>query len=204
MARGKKVAVEGVTCAIPEVATVEVVTVEEPPVDVVTCGTPEEVSKPTDEVVDTVLDSDKYNMFLDRLQTFINSCKEMMILVKVMQKNNQKLVKSTKKSKKTVNVNAVKRNPSGFAKPTKLSPELCTFLGVDKGTSLARTNVTKLINEYIKLNNLQNASDKRHIIPDAKLSSILSISGDDKLTYFNLQTYIKHHFIKEVPVPVEV
>jgi chromatin remodeling complex protein RSC6 len=70
-------------------------------------------------------------------------------------------------------------------------------LGVPKGSAMARTLVTKHINEYIKKNNLQDPTDKRIISPDAKLKSILSIGDGDKLTYFNLQTYIKQHFKKD-------
>jgi upstream activation factor subunit UAF30 len=143
---------------------------------------------------------DKFALVLDKLQSFINDAKELTTLVKSLQKENAKLQKQTsKKSKKNaVTGEVAKRNPSGFAKPTLLSDDLCTFLGVNKGSSMARTMVTKHINEYIKKNNLQDAQDKRQIIPDTKLKSILSVKEGDKLTYFNLQTFIKQHFMKEV------
>ena len=44
----------------------------------------------------------------------------------------------------------VKRNPSGFAKPSKVSDELCEFMLRDKGTQIARTEVTQYIIQYIK------------------------------------------------------
>jgi chromatin remodeling complex protein RSC6 len=150
--------------------------------------------------VDTVPETDRFTQILDKLQSFINDGKEMITLVKVMQKEHQKLQKQTTKKTKKTNGEASKRSPSGFAKPTKLSDELCNFLGEASGSSMARTIVTKHINEYIKQHNLQDQSDKRHIIPDAKLKSILSIQDGDKLTYFNLQTYIKQHFKKDVVV----
>ena len=157
---------------------------------------------PVEEVpVDTVVsESDKFSQILDKLQAFINDAKEMTLLVKSMQKEHQKLQKQTTKKTKKTNGEASKRSPSGFAKPTKLSDELCNFLGEPVGSSMARTIVTKHINEYIKKHNLQDQSDKRHIIPDDKLKSILSIKEGDKLTYFNLQTYIKQHFKKDVVV----
>jgi chromatin remodeling complex protein RSC6 len=145
---------------------------------------------------------DKFAQILDKLQSFINDAKEMTVLVKTMQKEHQKLQKQTTKKIKKTGGEVSKRSPSGFAKPTKLSDDLCNFLGETVGSSMARTIVTKHINEYIKKHSLQDQSDKRHIIPDAKLKSILSISEGDKLTYFNLQTYIKQHFKKDVVVEV--
>ena len=152
-------------------------------------------------VVDSgvVEEPDKFVVILDKLQAFINDAKEMSNLVKVLQKDYVKLQKlTTKKTKKSSGTGeGSKRLPSGFAKPTRLSDELCDFLDVEHGSSMARTMVTKHINEYIKKNNLQDATDKRQIIPDAKLKSILSVKDGDKLTYFNLQTFIKQHFMKE-------
>ena len=163
---------------------------------------PTDVKAPVEEVpVDIVVsESDKFSQILDKLQAFVNDAKEMTLLVKSMQKEHQKLQKQTTKKTKKTNGEASKRSPSGFAKPTKLSDELCNFLGEPVGSSMARTIVTKHINEYIKKHNLQDQSDKRHIIPDDKLKSILSIKEGDKLTYFNLQTYIKQHFKKDVVV----
>ena len=140
---------------------------------------------------------DKFTQVLDKLQSFVNDVKELISTVKTLQKEHAKMQKQTSKKNKKTNADGVKRNPSGFAKPTKLSDELCDFLGVAHGSSMARTIVTKHINEYIKKNSLQDESDKRHIIPDEKLKKILSIKEGDKLTYFNLQTYIKQHFKKE-------
>lgn len=146
---------------------------------------------------DAPVEVDKFTVVLDKLASFINDAKELTAIVKGLQKEHVKLQKQTTKKVKKTAVDGVKRNPSGFAKPTKLSDELCDFLSVEKGSSMARTIVTKHINEYIKKNNLQDNEDKRHIIPDGKLKSILSINEGDKLTYFNLQTYIKQHFKKE-------
>jgi chromatin remodeling complex protein RSC6 len=91
------------------------------------------------------------------------------------------------------------RKPSGFAKPAQLTGELCEFLGVPANTLMARTDVTRLITKYVKDNKLHNEADKRTIQPDGKLLKLLAIKEEDKLTYFNLQSHIKHHFIKDVP-----
>lgn len=93
---------------------------------------------------------------------------------------------------------------SGFAKPMKLSKELCEFLGVSNDTLMARTDVTKEINKYVKANNLQNPENKRELILDSKLKTILTVPSDVTLTFFNLQKYMSHHYIKDTEtVPVE-
>jgi upstream activation factor subunit UAF30 len=92
------------------------------------------------------------------------------------------------------------RKPSGFIKPTRISDELAAFLGKTIGTEMARTEVSKEINAYIQTHSLQDKSNGRKINPDAKLTELLKISKEDELTYFNLQKFMKHHFVKaEVP-----
>ena len=88
------------------------------------------------------------------------------------------------------------RAPSGFAKPTLISDELCSFLGKPVGTEMARTEVTKSITAYIKEHSLQHAENKRRIMPDSALASLLNVDDSVELTYFNLQKYMKVHFPK--------
>lgn len=157
---------------------------------------PEPTPTPAPETTAPVVEKDAFVVVLEKLVAFSAELKEVISQVKVLQKEHVKLVKaSTKKTKKTSA--GGQRTLSGFAKPSLLSDELCSFMGVSKGTSMARTEVTRMINEYIKKNNLQDSADKRHIIPDEKLKKILNLGADDKLTYFNLQKYMKHHFTKE-------
>ena len=110
-----------------------------------------------------------------------------------------------------------KTNPSGFNKPTKITNELAKFLKVDNGTYLPRTDVTRRINAYIKEHNLQGMmrpgkdgiekNDNRFInttLPKSdkrsKHATLLRKLLNPKvaLSYFNLQTYLSPHFIKEV------
>ena len=94
------------------------------------------------------------------------------------------------------------RAPSGFVKPTLISDELASFLGKTSGTEMARTEVTREINKYIRANALQDKENGRKINPDAALTSLLKIGSGDELTYFNLQRYMSPHFAKlgqEVP-----
>jgi chromatin remodeling complex protein RSC6 len=100
---------------------------------------------------------------------------------------------NTKRKRKSVN-----RAPSGFVKPTKISDELAKFLEKPAGSEMARTDVTREINKYIRNHNLQDKENGRKINPDSKLSSLLKLKKTDELTYFNLQRYMSPHFSKAV------
>jgi chromatin remodeling complex protein RSC6 len=89
------------------------------------------------------------------------------------------------------------RRPSGFVTPTKISDELANFLGKPVGTEMARTDVSRHINSYVRDHNLQDPRNGRRINPDTKLRALLRIGQNEELTYFNLQKYMKHHFIRE-------
>ena len=88
------------------------------------------------------------------------------------------------------------RSPSGFTKPTAISDQLADFLGKPKGSLIARTEVTREINAYIRANKLQDPTNGRKINPDAKLKKLLTLKPTDELTYFNLQRYMSQHFQK--------
>lgn len=98
---------------------------------------------------------------------------------------------SSRRRRKTGN-----RSPSGFVKPTLISDELASFLGRPAGAEMARTEVTREINAYIRKHNLQDKSNGRKINPDSSLSKLLNLSSSDELTYFNLQRYMSPHFAK--------
>ena len=114
-------------------------------------------------------------------------------------KSAQKL--SSKRKRKAGN-----RAPSGFVKPTRISDELAKFLDKPAGTEMARTDVTRDVNKYIRAHNLQDKENGRKIHADTKLATLLKLKKTDELTYFNLQKYMSHHFAKanKDPVPVAV
>jgi chromatin remodeling complex protein RSC6 len=89
------------------------------------------------------------------------------------------------------------RKPSGFARPSELSDELCDFLHVERGTQLARTDVTRMVCKYIKDNNLNSEANRRSIDftkPGAgALKQLLEPESGAVVTYFNLQRYLKRH-----------
>ena len=166
-----------------------------PPADESTPPVPE-VAPPPPPTVDIVV-NDRFEVLITKLNDLSNVLKDLQLYTKSLQKEVVKLTKSSCKRTRTRSAaTGAKKTPSGFAKPTKLSNELCAFLEVEPGTELARTDVTRRINQYIKENNLQFPDDKRKIRPDAKLSSVLNLKDGDNLTFFNLQSYIKHNFVK--------
>jgi chromatin remodeling complex protein RSC6 len=116
--------------------------------------------------------------------------------LKNVEKNYARDMKAAQKASAKKRRNNGNRKPSGFVKPTRISDELASFLGKPVGTEMARTEVSKEINSYITSNSLQDKTNGRKIIPDVKLTQLLKIGKDDELTYFNLQRFMKHHFIK--------
>lgn len=115
---------------------------------------------------------------------------------KTLQKAVLKAHKTAQKVSNRKNRRSGNRKPSGFVRPALISNELAAFLGKPAGTEMARTDVSKEINNYIRNNKLQDEKNGRQINADAKLSALLKLQGEDSLTYFNLQRYMKHHFVK--------
>jgi len=145
--------------------------------------------------VDAVL-SEKSTEFFAKLQqvgALISALKTEYRLIEKQWSKEKKAVEKLNSKNKRKSGN---RKPSGFVKPTRISDELASFLGKDKGSEMARTAVTKEINAYIRANKLQDPANGRKINPDTKLSSLLKLSKTDQLTYFNLQKFMSHHFDK--------
>jgi len=131
---------------------------------------------------------------LQQVGTLLSSLKsDFKALEKKWNKEVKSLTKNGKKRKRTGN-----RAPSGFVKPTRISNELAGFLEKPEGTEMARTAVTRDINNYIRAHNLQDKDNGRKINPDVKLASLLKLSATDELTYFNLQRFMSVHFAKTV------
>jgi chromatin remodeling complex protein RSC6 len=88
--------------------------------------------------------------------------------------------------------------PSKFCTPTKISDKLSNFLGIEKGIKMSRVDVTREINKYIRLNNLQNKQNKFIINPDAKILNLFELNSGDELTHLNIQKYIGSHLIYNI------
>ena len=96
------------------------------------------------------------------------------------------------------NKNKGNRHPSGFAKPTKVTKELCEFMNKTEGSEIARTEVTRALVAYIKEHKLENETNSKIISPDNTLKNLLGLDDNDELTYFNIQKYMNKHFVKNV------
>ena len=136
----------------------------------------------------------EYDEILEKVADLIKIGKQISTNVRKIRKRTIKKMNSLHKANlKLKNDKKQVREPSGFAKPSRVSDELCAFLGKPTGTEIARTSVTSFITEYIRNNNLQNPENKKEILLDTKLSKIIN-PGDETLTYFNLQRHMKHHY----------
>jgi len=159
------------------------------------------VDTPVEEVI---VDASSLTARLADYSSKIQQLSSVVSLLKTEYKQLEKTVaRELKNAQKTASKkkrSSGNRAPSGFVKPTRISDELALFLGKEKGTELARTAVSKEINAYIRANSLQDKENGRKIHADPKLAKLLKLGKDDELTYFNLQKYMKNHFIKAVPV----
>jgi chromatin remodeling complex protein RSC6 len=135
---------------------------------------------------------------LDNLETKITALvallKEVQVELKVVKKENERMKKIVERTE--AKRAKARSNPNGFAKPSKITDELCDFLAVPRGTMLSRTDVTRKVNAYIKDNKLNKPENKRIINPDTKLRKILGIKPDEELSYFSLQRYLSRSFVK--------
>lgn len=164
-----------------------------------------EVTKEVPEVSSEDKDAPQDNVIqvlTDKLSALTTLNKEIQVALKQVVKSYDKLHKIVDKIQKKRD-NA-RKSPSGFAKPNKISDELCDFIGVAHGTEKSRTDITRYINSYVKEHNLNKPSNRRIILPDDKLRSILNVKDGEEVTFFILQRLISHHFpSKAVPKVVE-
>ena len=154
------------------------------------------VAAPAAPVVENTL-NDQFTQLLAQLTSLRSQLTSVTSQVRALQKRSDRELKAAYKQKGK-NRKSGNRQPSGFVKPTKISLELATFLGKPKGSEMARTEVTREINTYIRAHKLQDPSNGRRILADAKLRKLLKLKKDDELTYFNLQRYMSPHFQKQV------
>ena len=139
--------------------------------------------------------SAEFSAKLNQLGSLIASLKSEF---KTMERQWSKDIKAAEKASSKKKRKSGNRAPSGFVKPTKISDELAKFLDKPVGSEMARTDVTKQLNTYIRANSLQDKENGRKINPDSKLQTLLKLKKGDELTYFNLQRFMSPHFPKSV------
>jgi AICAR transformylase/IMP cyclohydrolase PurH len=89
-----------------------------------------------------------------------------------------------------------RRANNAFLKPRALTPELCAFMGVPAGSQRSQTEVTRFVSQYVKSHGCFDPANKRNIVSDGVLSKLLKVTDKDQVTYLNLQSYLKAHFVK--------
>jgi chromatin remodeling complex protein RSC6 len=150
--------------------------------------------------VDGAVSTALYGSVLTKLQSAQAILVSLRSEVNELKRQHARELRAANKANKRRKTNA-NRAPSGFHKPTLISNELAAFLGKPEGSVLARTEVTREVNAYIRTQKLQDKDNGRKINPDAKLLKLLKLKKGDELTYFNLQKYMAAHFAKSSAAP---
>jgi chromatin remodeling complex protein RSC6 len=135
---------------------------------------------------------------LNEVNAQISDMKELFsVLEKKAKKLSHAVEMVVKKEKKTGAKVKKERKPCGFAVSSKVTPEMCEFMGRKEGELISRIEITKYLNKYIKENSLENPENRQNIVPDEKLWKILGEEArDEKITHFTIQKYLNKHFIK--------
>ena len=157
---------------------------------------PMEAAPITESAADEAPLADQSVEFLAKLQQMGTLISALKTEYRALEKKWTRELKASQKQSVKRKRKAGNRAPSGFVKPTLISDELAKFLEKPTGSEMARTEVTRDINKYIRTNNLQDKENGRKINPDKKLASLLKLKTTDELTYFNLQRYMSPHFAK--------
>jgi chromatin remodeling complex protein RSC6 len=175
------------------------------PVEVVVVPTPAPAPTPVVETVPEPVKTDDdlsqaYSGCTAKLSLMRQQMSAIILELRTLQKRSERELKAVQKAGNKRKQRHAVRAPSGFVKPTLISDQLAEFLSKPKGSLIARTDVTREINAYIRANKLQDEKNGRKINPDAKLTTLLTLQPTDELTYFNLQRYMSQHFKKATPV----
>ena len=89
-----------------------------------------------------------------------------------------------------------RRANNAFLVQRPLTDELCAFMGLKSGDKRSQTEVTKFISGYVKQHNCFDPNFKRRILPNSALAKLLRVTDKEEVTYLNLQSFLKVHFIK--------
>jgi chromatin remodeling complex protein RSC6 len=162
------------------------------PVDAPVVDTP---ATPATPVIDSY--DEEFKVIGEQLKFALSIVKDLTIKFNQLEKrvSRDHKVMEKKMRGRVKRVHDPNKPPSGFAKPGQVSDELRKFLSLPKDELISRTQVTKRITAYCKEHGLQQEEDKRKINPDATLTKLLRWKkGDDPVTFFNLQKYMKVHY----------
>jgi chromatin remodeling complex protein RSC6 len=147
--------------------------------------------------------SEQLKAILANLNDHSSSMKTLMNSVRMVLKDVDKQGKELDKlrNKKSRNTSERKLNglPSGITKPVAISDELSQFLGVEIGTLVPRNEVTKGVSSYVRTHELSDPTNKQKFVltskPEGAILKKLLGNPTEEVTYFNLQRYLKHHYL---------
>jgi hypothetical protein len=118
--------------------------------------------------------------------------------MKKLEKQIPRELKKAQKGRRARKVEGVEGAPKKetiFTKPTPISDGLCAFLGIAKGSSVSRSEVTSRVCRYAKEKGLM---EKQNINADAALRKLLALKEGDELKILNLQRFLKPHYLPVV------
>ena len=85
------------------------------------------------------------------------------------------------------------KRETNLTKKMKITPEMGEFLGADGEAS--RTDIVKRVSDYSKEKKLKLDTDKRVIVLDETLASLLNMETGAQIRFCDVQKHIKHHFV---------
>lgn len=167
----------------------------------------------TTTVATTEIDAVKTETSTDSLKSVLQSLTEQSAVIKGLMNTVRQVIKDHDRQSKELEKLRNKRSrvktersanslPSGITKPVAISDELAKFLGVAPGTLVPRNEVTKGVSGFVKLHALSDPANKQKFVLDdrepAKQLRVLLGNPAEDVTYFNLQRYLKQHYL---PMP---
>ena len=160
---------------------------------------------PKTEIATGMVSSDTLKSILNQLNEQIAGTKSAMNLIRAVLKETDKQSKELEKLRNKRSRIKTERSatalPSGITKPVAITDELANFLGVPPGTLVPRNEVTKGVSGFVKSNELSDPANKQKFVlddrPQAKVLRALLGNPSEDVTYFNLQRYLKHHYIHD-------
>ena len=168
-----------------------------------------------DATVDLPTQFNNLNQIINIFKTQLNDIQNQ---VKAIEKNVKKELKNSQQQSQAKEVKKSTSIPIGFAKPAKVSAELCIFMNRPVGSEISRVDATQYLLKYIREHKLQEMTERKKIKLDETLSKLLGrgfrppttteegeagieraeplgFERTEPFTYYNLQTYLNHHFM---------
>lgn len=136
----------------------------------------------------------------NELSVLKNLGNQVKLIIKDVEKQSKDLEKLRNKKSRNKSQRKEDAQPSGITKPVPISDDLAKFLGVTPGTLVPRNEVTKGVSEYVRRYELFDPTNKQKFLlntkPEGDVLFKLLGTPTEGVTYFNLQKYLKPHYIK--------